>query len=484
MSLSIPPKNLPILLGALRQDEAEGELVLEQNDGVRCLYLIRGELVHLKSDAAGEQFGNYLLRQGILDFRALSELLANDERYRLGEKVIQWGMMTLAERDGHLQTLQQQILIHALEHPILAWTWNTGPCEGKLALDLHFKLDHSRFIWTTFQESNYLTDLLMLLETQTAWRWEGPPDLLGSLRDLPLTPGTAYALSFLGADPIGFDTFRALSHLESEEAGRFIAILWALGALRLTEGDRPSVLALTPGPEPLTPAPEPQALPLPPVPPPMAPTTLHPLVWSVQPPEPPSGRSLLPPLEWQTPIEAKLAFSPPEFLDPEPETSAPPVLPASAPAPPPLEGPARARQLVAKARHLAEQDRTVEAIRTLEQAVQLEAGADTAFEAWLTLGRLRMANPAWSTRSIEALQNAARIRPAAAEPWATMGEVYLKKGFQTNALACLRKALELDPSVPLPPGVDLQTLDPTPEPQPAPGLLDRFRSILGRSDKP
>ena len=51
--------------------------MLEQNDGVRRLHWLRGELVYLQSDAAGEQFGNYLLRQGILDFAGLNELLAN-----------------------------------------------------------------------------------------------------------------------------------------------------------------------------------------------------------------------------------------------------------------------------------------------------------------------------------------------------------------------------------------------------------------------
>ena len=124
--MAAPFKNLPVLLGALRQESQDGELVLEQNDGVRHLYVCKGELIHLKSDAAGEQFGNYLLRQGILDFAALNELLANEERYRLGEKVIQWGMMTLEERDRHLQTLQEQIMIHALEHPIVEWTWTPG----------------------------------------------------------------------------------------------------------------------------------------------------------------------------------------------------------------------------------------------------------------------------------------------------------------------------------------------------------------------
>ena len=135
--------------------------------------------------------------------------------------------------------------------------------------------------------------------------------------------------------------------------------------------------------------------------------------------------------------------------------------------------------------HGMDDDRTVEAIRSLEQLVQLEPDPDSAFEAWLMLGQLRMVNPAWSTRAIDALQNAARLRPRAAIPWANMGEVYLRKGFQANAAACFLKALELDPSVPVPRDVDLTAPQEAPPPVPPvnTGLLNKFRSILGRGDK-
>jgi len=489
---AVPIKNLPILLGALRQEGLDGELVLEQNDGTRWLYLTRGELIHLKSDVAGEQFGNYLLRQGILDFKALSELLANDERYRLGEKVIQWGMMTLQERDLHLLTLQEQIMIHALEHPVHQWTWTPGPSALKLAQDLHFKLDHHQFVWKTFQESNYLMDLLTILGKEGEWRWSGRPDLLVNLSDLPLNPGTAYALSFLGAEPISFETWQSISHLEEEEAGRFLAILWALGALELTRGRLPSVAPKVPPPilEPLEWQVEAPSLPPPPPPPPPPPLPVPPPIHAAPPPRLP-----LPSLEWQVPIEPTLLTSQPEFIELEPEPEATEFrspafgspaysAPVPAPAKEPLDGPTAARKLMKKARNMMIQERTAEAIRALEQAVQLEPDEDPAYEAWLTLGQLRMANPAWSTRSIDALQNASRLRPKAAQPWAAMGEVYFRKGFQTNALACFRKALELDPSVPIPPGVELLVKTAPPEAKPTQGgLLGKFRSILGRSDK-
>jgi len=196
----------------------------------------------------------------------------------------------------------------------------------------------------------------------------------------------------------------------------------------------------------------------------------------------PSGRVRIP----LPPLEATLdAPTPqPEFLELEQEhpTATPPPPPALAPEPP--DGPARAKKLVRKAKQLVLQDRTVEAIRSLEQAVQLEPDADAAYEAWLLLGQLRLANPAWSTRSIDALQNASRIRPKAAEPWAAMGEVYHRKGFRTNAVACFRRALELDPSVPIPPDVDVTTPDAVPgAAHSSGGLFSKFRSMLGRPEK-
>ena len=104
---------LPALLGALHQERAEGELVLEQNDGTRTLFWKEGNLRYLRSDAVGEQFGNYLIRLGILDLAALQELLADGEGARMGDRVVQWGLMTTQERDQRLQELLVSI------HPLL-----------------------------------------------------------------------------------------------------------------------------------------------------------------------------------------------------------------------------------------------------------------------------------------------------------------------------------------------------------------------------
>ena len=141
---------LPALMGSLHQQRAEGELVLEQNDGTRRLYWADGDLKYLRSDAVGEQFGNFLIRRGVLDMASLKELLADGEGSRVGDRVVQWGLMTVEERDERLHELLGSVLLHAMEHPILKMTWIPGPLDANLSGDLlvirsTFKLKRSDF---------------------------------------------------------------------------------------------------------------------------------------------------------------------------------------------------------------------------------------------------------------------------------------------------------------------------------------------------
>ncbi len=539
MGEAVPRKNLPILLGIIRQETGDGELVLEQNDGARRFYFLEGELIYLKSDAVGEQFGSYLLRQDILDLSTLNELLANDEGYRLGEKIIQWGMMSLEARDHHLQCLQEQIMIHALEHPILHWTWNADSLERLLSQDLHFKLQHRHFIWRTFQTSNYLMDLLTILKTETTWKWEGRRDLVDHLSDLPLTPTTAYALSFLTTDPIGFEGFRFLSSLDEDDAGRFIVTLWALGALVLSSGKLPSVARVS-APSPVQPtpllplimpppsmpfgppkqrvpatpcdltqlnshsepefidpdqdpegSPAPQTIRLRPRPDDMPPCGPRPQPRSQSVPRPddmppcgarPQPRSQpLPPPDSIPPREPQLQLRPqlditsqPRFIELDPDRK-------GIPDPPKPQALVECRQLFDRACRQVRLGRTLEAVITLEQAVQLQPDGDAAYEPWLMLGQLRMTKLTWSTRAIHALQNASRIRTRETKPWTTMGEIYHRTGCESDAVACFRRALELDPSVAIPPGMDLnETPNLAPRAKPSKmGLFGKFRSDSG-----
>ena len=248
MSEAGSSKSLSVLLGALRQERRDGELVLTQNDGVRKLYLRTGELVHLNSEVAGERFGSYLLRQGILDFPELTRILAGDGRFRLGERIVQWGLMTLDERDSHLKLLQEQVMVHALEHRIISLAWNPGSLRQKLSDDLHLKLDHRHFIWKTFQEAQNPQEMVAMLCTRTDWRWEGIPGLLDAVSDLPLNPASAFALSFLGFEPISFETVLALGSLKEDDAARILFSLWAVGALSLVQGELPSPTFMPPEP--------------------------------------------------------------------------------------------------------------------------------------------------------------------------------------------------------------------------------------------
>lgn len=464
---SSPTQILPPIMGRLRQDGAEGVLVLEQNDGCRRLYWEAGGLVHLQSDVAGEQFGNYLLRQGIIDFPALNELLKNDERYRLGEKVIQWGLMTLEERDLHLRSLQEQVMIHSLEHPVLEMVWNPGSIRNQLGEDLCFRLDHRHFVWSTFDQAGSLGNICDLFYEESEWRWVAPPDLLQQMSDLPLNPRVAYALSFLGAEPIGFETFLSITGMEEGDAACLIATLWALGAISLVEGHRPSLSPDGSGPHWLG-----SRMELPVIPAPVA--SISPVSEPLPPPtsqsEPPAPAPTLeaPVLR---PFEPLRPLTVPEMPEIHLVEDAEPISKSEDPK-------VRARKLVVKAKHLALQDRTAESVRYLEESVRLDPDSEAAYEPWLMLGRYRISNPAWSTRAIEALQAASRLNPKAAEPWSLMGDLYHRKGFKANAKACFKRALELDPSVQVPADVELGAEEKASE-----GLFSRVKRVFGRGEQ-
>lgn len=464
------PQILPAIMGSLRQDQAEGTLALEQNDGTRRIYWSSGDIVYLQSDVAGEQFGNYLLRQGVLDFPALNELLANEERFRLGEKVVQWGLMSLEERDLHLRALQEQVMIHALEHPIITMEWTPGTSGNRLSEDLQFKLDHRHFVWTTFHEAHQMGDLCDLLYDESRWKWVAPPGLLGLMGDLPLTPQVAYALSFWGPEPVGFETFLSLSGMGEEDGARLLVTLWALGGLSLIQGETPTAKKKLPKPPPLL---EPASAPLPPEPAPTA--ALPPVPPSIPLPPVPDVELAIP--HDAPPVEGGTGLSGDAFIPSLAERPGNISLDEDRP----VENPAaRARKCLLKAKSMLVQDRTAEAIRLLEECVKLDPESEAAYEPWLLLGKNRLSNPAWSTRAIEALQAASRLKPKAAEPWALMGEIYHRKSFRANARACFKKALELDPSVPVPPDVNLKE---EVDPEERSSLLERFRTFLGRQEK-
>lgn len=486
MPRSQVPQILPAVMGTLRQERAEGTLTLEQNDGTRRLHWAAGDIFYLQSDVAGEQFGNYLLRQGILDFPALTELLANEERFRLGEKVIQWGLMSVDERDLHLRSLQEQVMIHALEHPIIEMAWQAGTAQKQLSEDLHFKLDHRQFVWTTFHEAHDLGELSDLLYAESTWKWVAPNDLLGSLGDLPLTPQVAYALSFWSHEPVGYETFLSLSGMEEDAGARLLVTLWALGGLTLAQGSAPNISQLLAPPVPVAPTVAPTVTPPPPVvvpPPAKSPTPsnpLPPLAFTIPSPLEAGPLDFLPQNHTQPSVPGDLRTLP---LDPFIPTLSDVTIQLDEGEKSPEPSADRARKYLLKAKTYLVQDRMAEAVRLLEQSLQLDPESDQAYEPWLLLGKARLSNPAWSTRAIEALQAASRLRPKAAEPWALMGEIYHRKSFKANAKACFRKALQLDPSVPVPAEINMREEDTDPEERNRSGLLNRFKALLGRPDK-
>jgi tetratricopeptide (TPR) repeat protein len=471
-------------MGSLHQQKAEGELVLDQNDGTRSLYWAAGELKYLRSDAVGEQFGNFLIRRGVLDMASLKELLADGEGARVGDRVVQWGLMTIEARDERLHELLGSVLLHAMEHTILKMTWIPGSLGGNLSMDLQFRLDHRRLVWDTFQLAQVDRELVAMFLSEPDWRWRAQPNLLESLSDLPLTPTLAYALSLLGTEPLGCDTIGSLTGLTQIATARLVATLWALGGLTLVQGELP----LLPKAEaPAPPLPDFEFihdLELEPEPEPQPEERLEPILLAQEDlaPEPDATPKSVPRVEDPMYLDEELeSIQLTEPIQPfQPTQPIQPTPPPSAAEEEDLPAPERASNLLVKAKSYLLQERSSEAIRALEQSLKLDGDSPGAFEAWMLLGRLRLSNPAWSTRAIEALQVASRLNPKAAEPWALMGELYHRKGFHANAQGCFRRALELDPSVAVPAGWSLK--DPTmPSPKESQGgLMGKLKGMFGR----
>ena len=504
MNTGRTPQFLPALMGSLRQDANDGVLVLEQSDCVRHLYWVNGNLVYLKSDSPGEQFGNYLIRQGVLDLDALNELLSDTKGPRFGDRLVKWGLLSEKERDQHLYNLMHQILLHAMEHPILSLKWNDAPLGGLLDLDLYFPLDYRRMVWETFQEVANLSGVCELFRNSLDWRWEAPPDLLESLKDLPLTPQMAYTLTFLGKDPIGFEMLPGLTGMEEEDAARLIATLWALGGLKLSKGEMPSPARTQRPHQPITPP-------------------MVPILTSSAASFP--ANSISPPAKSPVPRPPTPAPQPPSVaLPPIPKAPLPPLSFSQPALPPPIEAPGielmqaeqpkgtgsggqpgmdepgaheagrndpgendeglgpeqNALRLFKRAKYLLAQGRTSETVRLLEEAVKLDPGGPSAYDSWLLLGRVRLSNPAWATRAMEALQAANRLRPKAGEPFALMGELYHRKGFKAEAAQNYRKAIELNPLINIPREVDMTAANVEPEPLPPPeaNFWERLRAVF------
>ncbi|HJU84771.1 MAG TPA: tetratricopeptide repeat protein [Holophagaceae bacterium] len=440
------------MLGVLRQQQAEGELILEQYDGTRRLYFSGGNLRYLRSDASGEQFGNYLLRLGVLDYQALQELLAN--KSRVGERVVHWGLMSEQERDGRLHELFASILLHALEHPVLKTSWVPQSLDQSLGPDLQFPLDHRFIIWKVFEEISSLPEMAEQLEQETRWKWRASNDLLESMSDLPLTPQLAYALTVLSPEPMGYETLLSVTGLDEAECARLVLVCWTLGGLELVEG--PSPLQSRPGPE---------AQEATPATPPAAEAEPEPTMEAV--PEPPPPPAPVPEMD---PMDIA--------LDLQPSQPAAPPPPPSTPVPPSIPPEKKARHMFHQAESLELQGRPSEAIRMLEEAIKLDGESPRSFESWMLLGRLRLSNPAWSSRAIDALKTAAHVRPDAADPWLLMGELYHRKGFLANARGCYRKALDIDPSVLLPTDLPLEDEGLEHGHKEGEGLLGRIKGLI------
>jgi tetratricopeptide (TPR) repeat protein len=134
--------------------------------------------------------------------------------------------------------------------------------------------------------------------------------------------------------------------------------------------------------------------------------------------------------------------------------------PPSAPSAPPLperpspeaEPPAQveernrkaAQTAIANATTLIKEEKYWDAIQVLEPALPLLEGP-SRLKASVLIARAYLKNPNWVRQAESTLREVLREKPDLAEAHVVLGHVYRATNLRSRALACYRKALELDP---------------------------------------
>ncbi|MCX7894529.1 MAG: DnaJ domain-containing protein [Thermoanaerobaculum sp.] len=82
------------------------------------------------------------------------------------------------------------------------------------------------------------------------------------------------------------------------------------------------------------------------------------------------------------------------------------------------------------------------ALPLLEQAVRFDPQAETL----LTLARVELRNPMWGQRALSHLRMAVALDPGLTAAWLEMARIWLRRRQTQNALACVERVLEYDPT--------------------------------------
>ena len=119
---SLEETPLPQILRRVFIEQLRGTLTLTRGDDVRRLYFEKGELRVATSSRQGQRLGAFLLRRGRVSEdeirRALDET-ARQKGSRLGQKLVERGLLTRAVIDAEMKRLVEEIVFSAFE-------WDSG----------------------------------------------------------------------------------------------------------------------------------------------------------------------------------------------------------------------------------------------------------------------------------------------------------------------------------------------------------------------
>lgn len=119
-SLEVTP--LPQILRHIFVHQLRGTLTLSRPDDVRRLYFERGELRTATSSRDTQRIGAFLRRRGRVsedDIRRALDEISRQKGSRLGQKLVQRGLLTRAAIDAEMKRLVEEIVFSAFE-------WNSG----------------------------------------------------------------------------------------------------------------------------------------------------------------------------------------------------------------------------------------------------------------------------------------------------------------------------------------------------------------------
>jgi curved DNA-binding protein CbpA len=192
---SLQETPLPQILRRIFVDQLRGTLTLTRGDDVRRLYFDKGELRTATSSREVQRIGSFLRRRGRVtedDLRWALEEMRRQQGSRLGQKLVERGLLSRAVIDSEMKRLVEEIVFSAFE-------WESGEYRFEPSTAV---LDPD--IVLAFSTAAIIVEGIRRLPETPAFRerlGEGTSvlrlarDPMSRYQYLPLAPQEAYVLS-------------------------------------------------------------------------------------------------------------------------------------------------------------------------------------------------------------------------------------------------------------------------------------------------